>query len=100
MLRQLLTPSAIAFRSAPLVQFQMANFSFMVEQQRFFAKKAKKSGRTTASDAEAEDADAPSEAAATHHYQAPSAQSTGKIDWSREANKDSLEAPKLPAHFY
>lgn len=102
MLRQLLMPSTIAFRAAPLAQFQMANFSFMNEQQRFFAKKGKKG---TKSEGEATDAehvvDAEYEAAPVHHAPTASVQhDNAKFDWTREANIDTLDKPKLAAKFY
>lgn len=39
MLRQLLTPSSFAFRSAGVMHFQMAHFSVLSQQERNFAKK-------------------------------------------------------------
>lgn len=102
MLRQLLTPSTIAFRTAPLAQFQMANFSFMNEQQRFFAKKGKKGTRSEGEATDAEHVvDAEYEAAPVHHAPIAAVQrANAKHDWTREANIDTLDTPKLAAKFY
>lgn len=93
LLRQLLAPTAFTLRAAPMVQFQMANFAFVAQQQRLFAKKSKKSGSKN----DAGTSDAEPEAAPVHHA-APTRAT--KFDWTAQANQDSLDAPKLDAEFF
>jgi F-type H+-transporting ATPase subunit O len=73
----------------------MANFSFINAQQRFFAKKSKKGGKTDAGASSEQEV----EEAATHMAHAAPTRAT-KFDWTAQANKDSLDAPKLDAEFY
>jgi ATP synthase F1 delta subunit len=93
------------FRPA-LYQCQLANFSIVQEQQRFFAKKKKfgksKSGEESGAASEVEPEDAAQEEPA--HHAAPVVdfvqQKSSKLDWSAAANRDSLDAPNLDAKYY
>ena len=97
-LRQLLAPKPFLLRNTA-VQYQMANFSLISEQQRFFAKKKRfgkssKSGEESGAASEAEPEDAPV------HHEEPAHQAANSSDWLTQANRDSLDAPKMDqSHF-
>jgi hypothetical protein len=61
----------------------LANFSFVSQQERFFASKKKKFGK--AGDEGSRSEEAHDDAAASHSHH----------DWKSEANKDSSDAAKL-----
>lgn len=99
-IKQLLKPQHF-LRNAALVQTQMANFSLIQQQQMFFAKK-KRFGKQTDSGAEsgaASEAE-PEEQVAEPVKAAPVKAAAGKLDWGVQANKDSLDAPKLSKEYY
>lgn len=76
----------------------MANFSFVVEQQRLFAKKHKKGGKSEAGTSDAEPDTASTYHSTPIHHASPTRAT--KYDWTGQANKDSLDAPKLAAEFF
>lgn len=95
-LRKLL--STTSFRQAVVLQYQMASFSFVNQQERFFAAKKKKFGKAgeegSRSEVEQEEAS---------NYAEPARQSEGhktSLDWREEANKDNLDAANLPAALF
>ena len=94
-LRQLLQPS---FRNAAIMQYQLANMS-VVNQQRSFAKKFGKVKRSGGEGAEkTEQEEVPAERSFTQVVH--KSEQGSKIDWSKEANHDSLDAPNLPKEFF
>lgn len=93
-LRQLLSTST--FRHAAVLQYQMANFSFVNQEQRFFAAKKKKFGKAGEEGSRSE-----VEQEETSTYAEPARQSSkAGFDWRQEANRDSLDAPQLPPALY
>jgi len=96
-LRQLLSTNSFSMRQAAIFQYQMANFSIINEQQRFFAAKKKKFGKVGEEGSRSE-----VESEETTNYAEPARQAERKTsyDWSNEANKDSFDAPNLSAALY
>lgn len=104
MLRQLLTPRYFAFQNAALLQYQMANMSFISQQQRCFAKKKRTRSKSEGEGAtEQEQGDEVEVRTAPTEEPTPvtwTPQKSTKIDWSAEANRDSLDAPNLKSEYY